>query len=242
MQQHALLMGVIIALLEHTVVDGQNLALLRPTSQSSVRHGAVSSRAVDGNTDGDFSHQSCTHTDDSEPWLGVDLGATHDISSVVVYNRVDCCSDRLTPLTVVVSDEGFSSAIDYYTLDTYSFCASMSGSASYANTLSCAAGARGRYVYLYLPVSKPIALTVCELEVFGTLAAGNISDEGKRYKEAEEEEEESEEEETAHRVWDCRSCACGTHVDCIPFSVRRRSGVVVCMTRDCLNLRTSFSG
>ena len=44
----------------HSLQD--NLALNKPTSQSSVSNGGVSSRAVDGIVDGIYTNNSITHT------------------------------------------------------------------------------------------------------------------------------------------------------------------------------------
>ncbi|WP_163787534.1 galactose-binding domain-containing protein [Myxococcus vastator] len=78
-----------------------NLALGKPAQQSSfyLGGGGEPSLAVDGNTDGDFWDGSFTHTvlqsQQTQPWWQVDLQASHLISNVVLYNRTDCCSDRL---------------------------------------------------------------------------------------------------------------------------------------------------
>jgi hypothetical protein len=52
--------------------------------------------AVDGNTDGYFWAGSVTHTTGDFPnyWY-VDLGANHTVTGVDIYNRTDCCSERL---------------------------------------------------------------------------------------------------------------------------------------------------
>ena len=47
-----------------------NLALNKPTIQSSTQSGGVSSRAVDGNTSGNYSHNSTTHTQSANKVLG----------------------------------------------------------------------------------------------------------------------------------------------------------------------------
>jgi F5/8 type C domain len=79
----------------------QNVAAGKPTSQSSVAYGATSSRAVDGNTNGDFSANSVTHTlNDAGAWWRVDLGAPHAVYGVTLFNRTDCCADRLSNFTV----------------------------------------------------------------------------------------------------------------------------------------------
>jgi RHS repeat-associated protein len=86
-----------------------NLALNKPTSQSSEGWGGASSRAVDGNTDGNWANNSVTHTQyDNGAWWRVDLGGTYSISSVELWNRADCCADRLTNFNVVLLDANYA--------------------------------------------------------------------------------------------------------------------------------------
>ncbi len=88
-----------------------NLALGKPTSQSSTASGAAASRAVDGNTNGNYSQGSVTHTHAEKspwPWWQVDLQGVQRIGSVVLYNRTDCCSDRLSHFALQVSDDGIA--------------------------------------------------------------------------------------------------------------------------------------
>ena len=75
-------------------VEQTNLARSKPASQITT-WGAEASRAVDGNTNGFFNADTCTHTNndgDNDPWWRVDLQETHCISKVVLFNRWDCCS------------------------------------------------------------------------------------------------------------------------------------------------------
>ena len=71
-----------------------NLALGKTTEQSSEGWSGAPARAVDGNEDGDYfgSPPSCTHTNAADPWWKVDLVGTYEVTSVVVWNRVGCCS------------------------------------------------------------------------------------------------------------------------------------------------------
>jgi len=93
-----------------------NLALAGSASQSSTWSGlssATADKAIDGNTDGKLENGSVTHTDVSvNPWWQVDLGATHSISAIQVFNRSDCCQDRLGGATVFVSQKPFDTALD----------------------------------------------------------------------------------------------------------------------------------
>ena len=69
--------------------SGQTSSLVlstnKPAAQSSVANSGSASKAVDGNTNSQFSAGSCTHTNvagESSPWWTVDLGATYAIEKV----------------------------------------------------------------------------------------------------------------------------------------------------------------
>ena len=80
-----------------------NIALKKPTSQSSTAYGGISSRAVDGNTNGYWSNSSVTHThSESNPTWSVHLMSQYAINQVKVYNRRDCCSNRLTGFKIII--------------------------------------------------------------------------------------------------------------------------------------------
>ena len=87
--------------------EAVNLALGRRTSQSSTGYGGFASRAVDGDTDGVYGNLSITHTapDDANPWWRVDLDGTFFLERIVLWNRTDCCSERLSNFRVSVLDE-----------------------------------------------------------------------------------------------------------------------------------------
>ena len=91
--------------------DLVNLALGRPAteSMSAGYTGATpADRAVDGNTDGDSAHGSVAITYRvTDAWWEVDLGSVADIDHVVLWNRTDCCSDRLRRYHLFVSDVPF---------------------------------------------------------------------------------------------------------------------------------------
>jgi hypothetical protein len=67
--------------------SGQTSSLVlstnKPAAQSSVAHSGSASKAVDGDTNSQFSAGSCTHTnEESSPWWTVDLGASYAIEKV----------------------------------------------------------------------------------------------------------------------------------------------------------------
>jgi chitodextrinase len=84
--------------------QGANLALNQPTTQSSVDFGGAPALAVDGNTDGTYQNGSVTHTlVEQDAWWQVDLGASQSVGTVNLFNRTDCCADRLANFYVFVS-------------------------------------------------------------------------------------------------------------------------------------------
>ena len=82
-----------------------DLALNKTASQNSTAWGGVASRAVDGNTNINWSGGSCTHTnEEANPWWRVDLGSPFPVAEVVIVNR-DCmgtCRDRLKAFEIKI--------------------------------------------------------------------------------------------------------------------------------------------
>ncbi|XP_051780980.1 uncharacterized protein LOC114666204 isoform X7 [Erpetoichthys calabaricus] len=133
----------------------------RGTAEQSSFYGSMgaANHAIDGRTDGDFNYRSCTHTGlESSPWLRVNLRATYAISSVVVYNRQDCCDGRLNGAEIRIGDSpDVSEHVRCGTIE-----ATYPGS---VHTICCH-GRRGQYVSVVLP-NQPQYLTLCEVEVYG---------------------------------------------------------------------------
>lgn len=136
-----------------------NVAQGAAATQSSTVAGGVASRAVDGNTNGNFSANSVTHTDVGVPsWWEVDLGQQYDISSIRVWNRTDCCGERLSNYYVLVSNgpapqPGQGAAFER--LET----------APAGSPTTLAVNAVGRYVRIQKVGSGVVALA--EVQVFG---------------------------------------------------------------------------
>lgn len=85
---------------------------------STTLGGGVASRGVDGNDDGNWYDGSVFHTDattDSSylglgaggDWWYVDMGAPHTVRRVVLYNRTDCCMDRLSHFRINYWDPSY---------------------------------------------------------------------------------------------------------------------------------------
>ncbi|KAI4811411.1 hypothetical protein KUCAC02_014321 [Chaenocephalus aceratus] len=74
----------------------QNVAMRGKATQSNRYEFGFASNAIDGNRDNHFFSGSCSHTDkESNPWWRVDLLEPYVVTSVIISNRGDCCSERL---------------------------------------------------------------------------------------------------------------------------------------------------
>jgi uncharacterized repeat protein (TIGR01451 family) len=157
-----------------TIGASSNLALGKTATQSSTyAAGTGAGNAIDGNTDGNFSHGSLTYTNlDSNAWWQVDLGASATINSVVVWNRTDCCGDRLSDYWVFVSNTPFSATDTPATLQsragTYSSHQTSAPSPSTSISFGTVAGQ-----YVRIQLSGANYLGLAEVQVMGTLAASS---------------------------------------------------------------------
>ena len=141
-----------------------NLALDGSASQSSTEYGGVPSRAIDGNTNGNYNDRSVTHTvREANAWWEVDLGVTENIGDINIFNRTnDCCADRLTNFTVSVLNA------DRVTTFSQSF-----DTAPDPSITVNAGGATGSIVRIQLN-EENTPLSLAEVEVFAGMASGNI--------------------------------------------------------------------
>jgi len=86
--------------------SGQNIAKGKKAKQSTTGYGGTASRAVDGNTNGVYGAGSITHTNQqNDPWWEVDLGKSTVINKLAIWNRTDCCTERLENFTIEVLDD-----------------------------------------------------------------------------------------------------------------------------------------
>jgi hypothetical protein len=102
-----------IKLMLCSVPEDENLALNRPSWQSSTVWDAPASRVNDGNTSGNFWDGSVSHTDygftwvlpeASGQWWYVNLGSERIVNAVNIFNRTDCCSERLSHYKIFAWD------------------------------------------------------------------------------------------------------------------------------------------
>ena len=149
------------------VTPQTNLALSKMATQSSTICGGEASRAVDGNSSGDFWAGSVTVTNaDANAWWQVDLGASATVNSIRVWNRTDCCSDRLSDYWVFVSNTPFSASDTPATLQGRADVWSSHQTVAPAPATSISiGGAHGRYLRLQLSGTNYLSLS--EVRVMG---------------------------------------------------------------------------
>ncbi len=143
--------------------NSKNLALGKSTTQSSTRYYSTSAsgKAVDGNTSGNFfdGKFSVTHTNKEQAaWWQVDLGAIKTINQINIYNRTDCCMDRLSQYRVIIS---INPNIKTYQKD---FHSTPNPTATIDLGIE---GIEGRYVKIQLLNKEPSVLSLAEVEVMG---------------------------------------------------------------------------
>jgi len=117
------------------------------------------SNANDGNYDtiwGKTPGKYCSHTRlNINPWWQVDLLDEFYITQVKIWNREDCCADRLLPLKIEVSSNGSS----------WTQCAYVNGTGEAGKVYTIPCVATGRFVRI--TDEKITVLTLCEVEVYG---------------------------------------------------------------------------
>jgi F5/8 type C domain len=150
-----------------------NIALGKAASQSTTDFGGIASRGNDGNTSGQyFTGSSVTHTAaETNPWWQVDLASVRMVDQVEVYNRLDCCSNRLTNFHVILSPTPISATLSVALADPAAVIQTYSaGTFTTPITLTFPSGSTGRYVRLWKTAPNTAGsnyLHVAEVRVIG---------------------------------------------------------------------------
>ena len=140
------------------------------SSFSSFGFGGIAGQpaaAIDGNTNGNFGNLSVSHTapGDNNQFLAVNLAGPIDIvNTVVLYNRIDCCSNRLTDFTVELLRNGVRVAgFDHQTFSNDIVHAGVD-----AGMIFDFGGALGDTVRVSMPAGSDF-LHLAEVQAFGTV-------------------------------------------------------------------------
>jgi len=146
----------------------RNLAVGATASQSTTDWGGPATRAQDNDTDGNYGNSSTSHTMlQAQPWWHADLGSVNVITQVAVWNRSDCCMDRLTDYWVFVSNNPFNLSLTPAVQATQPgvWSSHQLGQAARPTAINLPANSTGRYVMVQL--SGTNYLTISEVQVFG---------------------------------------------------------------------------
>jgi hypothetical protein len=110
-----LLVSMAGLLAANLVLAQTNVALSGSASQSSTGFSGFASLAIDGNTGGNFYGGTVTHTNlEAAPWWQVVLAADAPVVDVIVWNRTDCCAERLSDYTVTLWLDGAQVASAFF--------------------------------------------------------------------------------------------------------------------------------
>ncbi|XP_071965531.1 uncharacterized protein [Antedon mediterranea] len=143
--------------------SGLRATFIEAKQSSTHSSGAVAGRAIDGNTDGDFEENTCSHTAEAlnNSWWYVDLRSRQTISKIDIYNRQDCCGDRLEGAEIRVGNNKVSPFTGNAQCG-----ATITTSVIGSNPIEiiCNQPITGQYVSVYLPRRKP--LTLCEVQIY----------------------------------------------------------------------------
>lgn len=150
-----------------------NVALGKPVTSSSVGDpawgggGLDNSVAVDGIAPQGW--PTVTHTNDmvgEDSWLQIDLEEVVDITRIEVYNRQDCCQDRLQNYHIFISEVPFvgNSVAEIQAQDGVTDIYSQEQAGQPSKFLDI--NVRGRYVRIQQHENDGTALSVGEIEVY----------------------------------------------------------------------------
>jgi len=144
----------------------RDVAKGKAASQSSTYgSNTTAANAVDGNTDGSYFDGSISHTnDDANAWWQVDLGSSQALSGIGIWNRSDCCADRLTDYWVFVSNTPFDTSLTpvQQAATPGVWSSHQTGEAGYPTMVRLPSAATGRYIMIQLSGTNYLALAEVE--------------------------------------------------------------------------------
>lgn len=150
----------------------QKIPLPGPATQISTSYGGTANRAIDNNTSGKWPDLSITATDAAtDPWWQTEF-ASANVTKVKLWNRTDCCAERLKDAWVFVSDAPFGTkSLAQLKTDPAVTAKQISGTPSPDATVDIG-GVKARYVRVQLEGTNRL-LSLAEVEVFGTGATSS---------------------------------------------------------------------
>jgi len=147
---------------------GVNLAEGRAATQSGIYGAGTANLAVDGNTNGNYYEGSVQHTAyQPYAWWEVDLGGVQAIDAVQLWNRTDCCAERVTNFYVFVAEHPFTSTVPSELINAGVWHYHVPGQAGRPTVVPV--GHEGRYVRVQLAGTNDLHLA--EVQVYGVPGA-----------------------------------------------------------------------
>ncbi|KAL7835764.1 hypothetical protein SRHO_G00281110 [Serrasalmus rhombeus] len=160
------LLGAVTVAFTDASLRAKNLALYGKATQSSLVNNTYAAfshayNAIDGNTESNYKQGSCTATEAQQnPWWRVDLLGDYTVTSVTIYNRGDCCPEKINGAEIRIGNSLLNNGNNNSRAGVIS-----SIPAGKSSTLNLK-GFSGRYVNVIIPGNNRI-LTLCEVEVYG---------------------------------------------------------------------------
>jgi F5/8 type C domain-containing protein len=143
-----------------------NVALHKHATQSSnySSNAGLPGNAVDGNKSGIWADKSVSHTKggsgQANAWWSVDLGEVYTISKIQIWNRTDCCQNRLDNFRILIK-EGPKDPWSTFTIGYHKYQEGQTYPLVFNDTKFA------RYVMVQLTNPNGI-LSLAEVEVYGT--------------------------------------------------------------------------
>ena len=130
----------------------------------------IAAVAVDGNTSGSggpWEDAEIMHSErEDQPWWQVELTQESEIHEIVLYNRTDCCKERLSDFYVLLSDEPFPSDVGLNQLLAEDSISSFFFEGAVGDSIRIPIFSEGRYVRIQLTAANEI-LHMAEVKVWG---------------------------------------------------------------------------
>uniref|UniRef100_A0A3B1JIF4 Si:ch211-215k15.4 n=1 Tax=Astyanax mexicanus TaxID=7994 RepID=A0A3B1JIF4_ASTMX len=157
----------VAAFTDASSMKAKNLALYGKATQSVLvqnpwtGHGHAYN-AIDGNTDSNYDHGSCTATTwQQNPWWRVDLLDEYTITSITITNRGDCCAERINGAEIHIGNSLVNNGNNNPWAGVISTIP-----AGKSMTFTFQTGLSGRYINVVIPGDNRL-LNFCEIEVYG---------------------------------------------------------------------------
>ncbi len=152
-------------------LNSVNLALSGTATFSSTYPNGEASKAIDGNTNGNWSANSVAHSlgSTNTDWLTIDLGSSQLIDEIQIWNRTDCCSERLSNAYVMVSNTPFPSNTNLSESLSNSTFTTQLGNTTGQIQINIPVSITGRYIRLQMAGNMSGRyINIGELQVFGS--------------------------------------------------------------------------